>query len=855
MSDIFISYASEDKSRVQALAQALERKGWSVWWDRRIPIGRSFDEVIEEALDGSKSVVVVWTTTSVKSQWVKNEAREGLRRRVLFPVMLVEEVRIPLEFRDVQTAHLMDWQPWREHAGFEQFLDDLIDVIGAPAVKSQVPPASSIKQTPETGIEPVQSMASVSLSENSNLLALTLSPGALAPAFAASTMDYTVNVASDETSVNISMTKADPDAMLSGIVTVGSGTATGQATLLLNGPGTVTPAVFTVTAPNGNSKTYRIMVNRAALSGNNNLSVLTISPGSLSPAFNTSTLNYTVEVASTVASMTVTPKSQDAGAEMTVNGQVTEPGQARTIVLSGPGSSTLINIVVTAPNGTQKTYMLHVSRAALSGNNNLQSVSISPGTLAPSFSANGTAYVVNVGNSVTSVTITPRLQDDNSSITINGQGTHSGQGRVIRLGPAGTGTEIEITVIAANGSEKTYRITISRAAFPLAVEVEPEAEKTEQRPSGAVTGSTGPYSSMESVSSTEMTDVSRGDQELVQVSEDRSSESTGTGQSSDSFPYLPIGLGLLVVVGALVYFLIFSQSPSSGPGEVAQYQSPVRSSTTRSEAVTPPPVPEPKQPAATATQEKPAVKQGTGLAKTITGKDGAPMVLVPAGDFIMGSREEEKIASKDEQPAHQVYLDAYYIDQNEVTTAQYAKFFMTTNRSQPEYWSTNVMREHGSKPVVGVDWNDVTAYCAWAGKRLPTEAEWEKAARGIDQRLYPWGNMAPSMQRANFRHCCNFKNYGVLTDVGLFEQGKSPYNTYDMAGNVWEWVSDWYEATYYGESPNRNPKGPLRAQARVVRGGSWTDAPVSMRSAYRLNTIPSERSDYIGFRCAQDVSN
>src|SRR5574337_2174971 len=102
MSDIFISYASEDRQRVQSLAHALERKGWSVWWDRRIPVGRSFDEVIEEVLDASKAVVVVWTNTSVKSQWVKNEAREGLRRRMLFPVMLLEEVKIPLEFRAVQ---------------------------------------------------------------------------------------------------------------------------------------------------------------------------------------------------------------------------------------------------------------------------------------------------------------------------------------------------------------------------------------------------------------------------------------------------------------------------------------------------------------------------------------------------------------------------------------------------------------------------------------------------------------------------------------------------------------------------------------------------------------------------------
>ena len=159
MSDIFISYSSEDKSRVQALARALERKGWSVWWDRRIPIGRSFDEVIEEALDGSKAVVVIWTQTSVKSQWVKNEAREGLRRRVLFPVMMLEEVRIPLEFRDVQTAHLMDWQPEQDHAGFDQFVEDLAHKIGA-LVSAETQTKSAGKPLADTTLgEPIRSQS------------------------------------------------------------------------------------------------------------------------------------------------------------------------------------------------------------------------------------------------------------------------------------------------------------------------------------------------------------------------------------------------------------------------------------------------------------------------------------------------------------------------------------------------------------------------------------------------------------------------------------------------------------------------------------------------------------------------
>jgi formylglycine-generating enzyme required for sulfatase activity len=138
------------------------------------------------------------------------------------------------------------------------------------------------------------------------------------------------------------------------------------------------------------------------------------------------------------------------------------------------------------------------------------------------------------------------------------------------------------------------------------------------------------------------------------------------------------------------------------------------------------------------------------LPREITGKDGAPMVLILAGEFTMGS---DKLAQDDERPAHSVYLDAYYLDQYEMTTARYARFFQQTNRNTPTYWSEQIIQKHGNKPVVGVDWNDATAYCSWAGRRLPTEAEWEKAARGTDQRLYPWGNAAPSEQRANFNHC------------------------------------------------------------------------------------------------------
>lgn len=248
----------------------------------------------------------------------------------------------------------------------------------------------------------------------------------------------------------------------------------------------------------------------------------------------------------------------------------------------------------------------------------------------------------------------------------------------------------------------------------------------------------------------------------------------------------------------------------------------------------------------------PQVQPTEKLPSAITGKDGAPMVLVPSGQFMMGSRED-MAGDKDELPAHPVYLDAYYIDQYEVTTSRYATFFKETNREVPRYWPGAALDELGRKPVVGVDWNDATEYCSWVGKRLPTEAEWEKAARGTDRRLYPWGNEAPDKTRAHFSKVELYFKYGVFHDVGSFEAGKSPYGLYDMAGNVDEWVADWYDRQYYSKSPSRNPTGPLSGEDRVLRGGAWNFDSVGVRSASRNRNRPTIRIDNIGFRCAQDV--
>ena len=299
------------------------------------------------------------------------------------------------------------------------------------------------------------------------------------------------------------------------------------------------------------------------------------------------------------------------------------------------------------------------------------------------------------------------------------------------------------------------------------------------------------------------------------------SGSTGHARSKQSPPYLIIGAGLLVVIGAFVGQWILSSTPSS--------------------IIT----------------RNPSAFQATELLRTqsqrIMQEPGpATMVLVPAGEFVMGAHQEYEMADKDERTTHTVYLNAFSIDRYEVTTARYAKFIQETKRPAPKYWSEETLKQHERKPVVGVDWNDAAAYCAWVEKRLPTGAEWEKAARGTDLRLYPWGNEEPGRQWANFDHCCD-KGYEALTEVGSFEQGKSPYGVYDMAGNVWEWVADRYDEGSYGKSTERNPTGRSTGEKRIVRGGAWDSASTYVRSSYRLRLSPTFRLDNIGFRCARDA--
>jgi sulfatase modifying factor 1 len=232
-----------------------------------------------------------------------------------------------------------------------------------------------------------------------------------------------------------------------------------------------------------------------------------------------------------------------------------------------------------------------------------------------------------------------------------------------------------------------------------------------------------------------------------------------------------------------------------------------------------------------------------GPPKVARGDDGAEMVLVPAGEFWMGGED----GAADEKPRHRVVLDAFHIDTHEVTNALYRKFMDATGRPAPDYWSDGRFNEP-QQPVVGVSWHDAEAYCRWAAKRLPTEAEWEKTARGTDGRKYPWGEQWGA-SRANSTET----GRGRAAPIGSFPGGVSPYGAQDMAGNVWEWVADWYDPDYYGRSPERNPKGPDSGSARVLRGGSWLNDPFSLRAAHRGLSTPDDRYDDVGFRCARGL--
>ncbi|MFQ5647577.1 MAG: formylglycine-generating enzyme family protein [bacterium] len=238
----------------------------------------------------------------------------------------------------------------------------------------------------------------------------------------------------------------------------------------------------------------------------------------------------------------------------------------------------------------------------------------------------------------------------------------------------------------------------------------------------------------------------------------------------------------------------------------------------------------------------------------------APEVIgIPSGEFSMGSDRRFPLPNSviDEGPVHKVYLDAYAIGKYEVTNQEYRKFVRETTAPKPPFMD-NPKFSGNRKPVVGVSWHDAAAYAAWLSRktgrhyRLPTEAEWEKAAKGTSSRKYPWGEEDPFV---NGVYKANYNPWGTVDDrfpftgpVGSFENGKSFYGLYDMGGNAREWCSDWYGTGYYASSPEKNPTGPVKGRYKVVRGGAWDYDDLSLRCANRFAIDPGERDWFTTFR-------
>ena len=236
------------------------------------------------------------------------------------------------------------------------------------------------------------------------------------------------------------------------------------------------------------------------------------------------------------------------------------------------------------------------------------------------------------------------------------------------------------------------------------------------------------------------------------------------------------------------------------------------------------------------------VQRGAGSTK-----DGVSLVRIEGGTFTMGDDEFF--------PMREVFLNPFYIDATEVTTARYSKFLQANGSlAPPDDWDSVDLKKHGDLPVVGVSWNDADAYCQWVGRRLPTEAEWERAARDSDQRKYPWGNDEPGAGKAAYARKAEQAYEGGLERVGSLEAGRSREGVYDLEGNVSEWVTDWF-AESFSVDDVRNPKGPPSGEKKVIRGSGWHEPVERIGGSRRYQASPDNRTDDVGFRCARDAES
>jgi len=343
-------------------------------------------------------------------------------------------------------------------------------------------------------------------------------------------------------------------------------------------------------------------------------------------------------------------------------------------------------------------------------------------------------------------------------------------------------------------------------------------------------------------------------------------------------------MGVLLALTLIVFILFAAINGQATP--LATATPPVTSLSTSLPASTATPKPTIQ---ATPTLPLPTLTAG---ARRVSSVDTMTLLYIPAGNFLLGSAESDTLAHEDERSQFLVYLDAFWIDQTEVTVAQFQDFvtaaeyqtdaergcckgryanpggdvfapgtFFVKSASWKLPEGVSVPEALPRQPVVQVSWNDAAAYCQWAGRRLPTEAEWDKAARGTQGLIYPWGNrfdggllnFCDKNCAGNWRDRTVDDGFGRMGNVGTFADGASEYGLFDMSGNVREWVNDFYDFRGYYRYPPENPTGPETGEARVMRGGSWLDSADRVRASAREAGVPDSRSDMVGFRCAMSA--
>jgi formylglycine-generating enzyme required for sulfatase activity len=325
-------------------------------------------------------------------------------------------------------------------------------------------------------------------------------------------------------------------------------------------------------------------------------------------------------------------------------------------------------------------------------------------------------------------------------------------------------------------------------------------------------------------------------------------------KSQDPRVQIPLMVFSLIFFTALVFFSVkiykgfenYTQQAATASAR----QTAVANQQAQTEAARPTPIPFLTfTPFMTATADATSTSTPLPGSTQVSPIDGMLMVYIDQGEFTMGSDN----GAPGEKPSHKVGLDSYWIDRAEVTNAMYALCVQAgacqppsskSSLSNPSYYDNINLAKY---PVINVSWNDASTYCTWAGRRLPTEAEWEKAGRGLDGRIYPWGNFPPSCSLVNYSGCT-----GDTTAVGIYPSGTSPYGMVDMAGNVWEWVNDWYDATYYVHSPQQNPQGPASGNGHVVRGGGFQSKWIDIQVFHRANQ--NDGSSGTGFRCVISIN-